>query len=88
MALPELLKDRLRIPLIGAPMFIVSQPQLVIAQCKAGIIAVCAGAGGHAGPLSPFALVKEIRKKFDGTIILSGCMTSGGDVLAAQADGC
>jgi len=38
MALPELLKNRLRIPLIGAPMFIVSQPELVIAQCKAGIV--------------------------------------------------
>jgi nitronate monooxygenase len=38
MALPELLKDQLRIPLIGAPMFIVSQPELVIAQCMAGII--------------------------------------------------
>ncbi len=198
MALPEILKNRLRIPLIGAPMFIVSQPELVIAQCKAGIvgsfpalnarpqeqldvwirqikdalaeyssehpdvpvapfavnqivhvsndrvladmevcvrhevpiiitslrppgeivqavhdygglvfhdvislrhahkaieqgvdgiIAVCAGAGGHAGPLSPFALVKEIRREFDGTIILSGCMSSGGDVLAAQAMG-
>ncbi len=198
MALPGLLRNRLRIPLIGAPMFIVSQPELVIAQCKAGvvgsfpalnarpqealddwirqiknelaeyssenpdqpvapyavnqiahgsndrlqadmevcvrhevpiiitslrppedivqavhsygglvfhdvislrharkaieqgvdgIIAVCAGAGGHAGPLSPFALIKEIRKEFDGTIILSGCMTSGGDILAAQAMG-
>lgn len=198
MALPELLRNRLRIPLIGAPMFIVSQPELVIAQCKAGIIgsfpalnarpqealddwireikkalaeysrenpdapvapyavnqiahtsndrlqadmeicvrhevpiiitslrppedivqavhsygglvfhdvislrharkaieqgvdgiiAVCAGAGGHAGPLSPFALLKEIRQIFAGTIILSGCMTSGSDVLAAQAMG-
>ena len=198
MALPELLRNRLRIPLIGAPMFIVSQPDLVIAQCKAGIIgsfpalnarpqellddwirkikdalaeyssehpdapvapfavnqiahgsnqrlladmeicarhevpiiitslrppeeivqavhsygglvfhdvislrharkaieqgvdgiiAVCAGAGGHAGPLSPFALLKEIRQEFDGTIILSGCMTSGSDILAAQAMG-
>jgi nitronate monooxygenase len=198
MALPELLKDSLRIPLIGAPMFIVSCPELVIAQCQAGIvgsfpalnarpqeklddwirqiktalaeyaeqnpgetvapfavnqivhasnmrlhadlevcvkhevpiiitslrppadvvdavhaygglvfhdvisirharkaieqgvdgvIAVTAGAGGHAGPLSPFALVKEIRREFDGAIILSGAMTSGGDVLAAQAMG-
>ncbi len=52
-----------------------------------GIIAVCAGAGGHAGPLSPFALVKEIRREFDGVVILSGAMSSGGDVLAAQAMG-
>jgi nitronate monooxygenase len=52
-----------------------------------GIIAVCAGAGGHAGPLSPFALVKEIRREFDGVIILSGAMSSGDDVLAAQAMG-
>ena len=52
-----------------------------------GIIAVCSGAGGHAGPVSPFALVKEIRREFDGTVILSGCMTSGSDVLAARAMG-
>lgn len=198
MALPELLEGKLRVPLIGAPMFIVSGPELVIAQCKAGIvgsfpalnarpqpvlgewltrikaeldeyaeanpdepvapyavnqivhasntrlredmetcvehqvpiiitslrppedvvdavhaygglvfhdvislrharkaisqgvdgiIAVCAGAGGHAGPLSPFALVKEIRKEFDGVLILSGAITSGMDVLAARAMG-
>ena len=198
MALPESLEGRLRLPLIGAPMFIVSCPALVIAQCKAGIIgsfpalnarpqealdawiteikdslaeyaeqnpgepvatfavnqivhqsnprlmadmetcvkhevpivitslrppgevveavhsygglvfhdvislrharkameqgvdgiiAVCAGAGGHAGPLSPFALVKEIRREFDGVVILSGCMSNGGDILAAQAIG-
>lgn len=198
MALPEMLEGRLRLPLIGAPMYIVSHPGLVIEQCKAGIIgafpalnarpqealdgwiqeikdalaehqeahpdepvapfavnqivhqsnarlmadmevcvkhqvpivitslrppgevveavhsygglvfhdvismrharkaigqgvdgviAVCAGAGGHAGPLSPFALVKEIRKEFDGAIILSGAMSSGSDVLAAEAMG-
>lgn len=198
MPLPDSLEGRLRLPLIGAPMFIVSGPDLVIAQCKAGIvgsfpalnarpqslldewlvrikdelaayaeanpgapvapfavnqivhssnsrleedlatcvrhevpiiitslrppaavveavhsygglvfhdvisirharkaieqgvdgiIAVTAGAGGHAGAMSPFALVKEIRKEFDGTIILSGSMTSGNDVLAAQAIG-
>ncbi len=198
MALPESLEGKLRVPLIGAPMFIVSGPELVIAQCQSGIIgafpalnarpqsalgdwikqiknalraygeenphdpiapfavnqivhasnsrlredmetcvehevpiiitslrppeevvkavhsygglvfhdvislrhaqkaigqgvdgiiAVCAGAGGHAGPLSPFALVKEIRKNFDGAIILSGCITSGHDVLAARAMG-
>lgn len=52
-----------------------------------GIIAVCAGAGGHAGRLSPFALVKEIRAFYDGAVILSGAMTTGSDVLAAQAMG-
>lgn len=52
-----------------------------------GIIAVCAGAGGHAGVLSPFALVREIREFFDGTIVLAGAMSSGADVLAAQAIG-
>ena len=198
MALPELLQGNLHLPVIGAPMFIVSTPDLVLAQCKAGIvgafpalnarpqsmldewldritgeldayrkanpdkpvapfavnqivhasndrlqadmetcvkyrvpiiitslrppsevvdavhgygglvfhdvinlrharkaaeqgvdgiIAVCAGAGGHAGTLSPFALVKEIREFFDGTVILSGCMSNGGDVLAARAIG-
>ena len=198
MALPQLFEGRLRIPVIGAPMFIVSGPELVIAQCKSGIvgsfpalnarpqaalgewlsrikqeladfaadnpglpvapfavnqichlsndrlmadmetcvkhevpiiitslrppaeiveavhsygglvfhdvinlrharkaieqgvdgiIAVCAGAGGHAGTTSPFALVKEIREIFDGTIILSGSMSRGNDVLAAQAIG-
>mgnify|MGYP001812124888 CR=1 FL=1 len=198
MALPESLEGRLRIPLIGAPMFIVSGPELVIAQCKAGIIgsfpalnarpksalddwlkqikdelaeyqqdhpeqtvapfavnqiahasnprlfndvetcvrhevpiiitslrppeeivtavhgygglvfhdvvslrharkaieqgvdgiiAVCAGAGGHAGPVSPFALVKEIRREFAGTLILSGCITTGNDIVATLAMG-
>jgi nitronate monooxygenase len=198
MALPELFAGKLRIPLIGAPLFIVSGPELVIAQCQAGIvgsfpalnarpqsalndwivrikeevgsyaeehpdepvapfavnqiahtsnvrlredmetcvkhevpiiitslrppeeivtavhsygglvfhdvislrharkameqgvdgiIAVCSGAGGHAGEMSPFALVKEIRNEFDGAIILSGCITSGQDVLAARALG-
>ncbi len=52
-----------------------------------GIIAVCAGAGGHAGKLSPFALVKEIRKEFDGALILSGAISTGGDVVAARAMG-
>jgi len=61
--------------------------QKAASQGVDGIIAVCAGAGGHAGPLSPFALVKEIRKEFDGAIILSGCITSGDDVLAARAMG-
>jgi len=198
MALPAMLQGRLRLPLIGAPMFIVSGPELVIAQCQAGIvgafpalnarpqeklvdwirqireslstyaeqypdekvapfavnqiahrsntrlqhdmevcvkeevpiiitslrppeeivqavhaygglvfhdvislrharkamdqgvdgiIAVCAGAGGHAGTLSPFALIGEIRREFDGALILSGCISRGDDVLAACAMG-
>ncbi len=52
-----------------------------------GIIAVCAGAGGHAGTLSPFALVKQIRAVYGGCIILSGSMSTGADVLAARAIG-
>ncbi len=198
MSLPESLQNALRLPIIGAPMFIVSGPDLVIAQCKAGIIGsfpalnarpqemldewltrirteldearaanpnapvapyavnqivhasnnrlladmetcvkhevpivitslrppaqvveavhsygglvfhdvinvrharkaieqgvdgiitVCAGAGGHAGTTSPFALVKEVREIYDGTIILSGSMSRGNDALAAQAIG-
>jgi nitronate monooxygenase len=57
------------------------------AQGVDGIIAVCAGAGGHAGVLSPFALVKQIREIYPGTIILSGAMSTGADVLAARALG-
>jgi nitronate monooxygenase len=198
MPIPEILRDRLRLPVIGAPQFIVSTPRLVLAQCKAGIvgafpalnarpvsqlndwlaeiteelaaysqanprqkvapyavnqivhssnnrleedvalcvkhrvpiiitslrppaevvsavhgyggvvfhdvinlrhaekaaaqgvdgiIAVCAGAGGHAGLLSPFALVKQIREVYAGTIILAGAMSTGADVLAARALG-
>jgi len=56
-------------------------------QSVDGIIAVCAGAGGHAGTISPFALVREIRQFFDGTIVLAGAMSSGADVFAAQAIG-
>jgi nitronate monooxygenase len=198
MPIPEILRNRLRLPVIGAPMFIVSTPRLVLAQCKAGvvgafpalnarpasqlddwlseiteelasfqranpqakvapyavnqivhssnnrlehdvaacvkhkvpiiitslrppaevvaavhdyggivfhdvinlrhaekaaaqgvdgIIAVCAGAGGHAGSLSPFALVKQIREVYPGAVILSGAMSTGADVLAARALG-
>jgi nitronate monooxygenase len=57
------------------------------AQGVDGIIAVCAGAGGHAGTLSPFALVKQIREVYAGTIILSGAMSTGADILAARALG-
>jgi len=58
-----------------------------IEQGVDGIITVCAGAGGHAGTTSPFALVKEVREVFDGTIILAGSMSRGNDALAAQAIG-
>jgi len=198
MALPSLFQGRLRIPAVGAPMFIVSTPTLVVAQCKAGIagafpalnarpiealdawlrqiedalrehdhqhprqraapfgvnlivhktntrleqdtevvvrhqvpfvitsvgapvgivdrvhayggivfhdvtnvrharkalsagvdglILVCAGAGGHAGTLSPFALVSEVREFFPGPIILSGAISSGRAIRAAQIMG-
>src|SRR3954463_2008818 len=52
-----------------------------------GLIAVAAGAGGHAGVKSPFALVQEIRQWFDGPIALSGAIATGGGVFAAQAMG-
>jgi nitronate monooxygenase len=52
-----------------------------------GLIAVAAGAGGHAGTLSPFALIQEIRAWFDGPLALSGAIASGGAILAAQAMG-
>src|SRR6516165_8205587 len=198
MALPNVLRDKLRLPVVGAPLFIVSHPALVIAQCKAGIvgafpalnarpvsqldewlheitealaahdrahperpaapfavnqivhksnarleedmaltvkwkaplvitslgaredvneavhgyggltlhdiinnrfahkavekgadglIAVAAGAGGHAGPVSPFALIQDIRAWFDGPLLLSGAIATGRAVLAARAMG-
>jgi nitronate monooxygenase len=52
-----------------------------------GVIAVAAGAGGHAGRWSPFALIQEIRQWFDGPLILSGAIAHGGAVLAAEAAG-
>lgn len=52
-----------------------------------GLIAVCAGAGGHAGALSPFALIEEIREFFDGPLLLSGAIGTGRAILAAQAIG-
>ncbi|CAN7158325.1 nitronate monooxygenase family protein [Rhizobium leguminosarum] len=198
MALPPILKDRLRLPVIGSPLFIISHPTLTLAQCKAGIvgafpalnarpesqldewlaeiteelarhdaahperpaapfavnqivhmsnkrlehdltlcvkykvpivisslgavpevnaavhsyggivlhdiinnrhahsairkgadglIAVAAGAGGHAGTLSPFALIQEIREWFDGPLLLAGAIATGGAILAAEAMG-
>jgi nitronate monooxygenase len=52
-----------------------------------GLIAVAAGAGGHAGAISPFALVQEIREWFDGPLLLSGAIATGGGLLAARAMG-
>jgi nitronate monooxygenase len=52
-----------------------------------GLIAVAAGAGGHAGVKSPFALIQEIREWFDGPVALSGSIATGGAVLSAQAMG-
>ncbi|MDR5653729.1 NAD(P)H-dependent flavin oxidoreductase [Ruixingdingia sedimenti] len=52
-----------------------------------GIIGVAAGAGGHAGAISPFALIQEIREVFDGTVILSGAMSTGAQIAAARVMG-
>ena len=190
MSMPALFADRLSIPAIAAPMFLISQPELVLAQCRAGVvgsfpslnarpldvfedwlrlltseltdsdapfavnlivhrtntrleedlalcvkykvpiiitslgarpdvndavhsyggivfhdiidnrfahkavekgadglIAVAAGAGGHAGTLSPFALIQEIREWFDGPLALSGAIATGGAIAAARAMG-
>jgi nitronate monooxygenase len=61
--------------------------QKAIEKGADGLIAVAAGAGGHAGTISPFALVQEIRAWFDGPLALSGAIATGGAVLAAQAMG-
>jgi nitronate monooxygenase len=52
-----------------------------------GLILVCAGAGGHAGTLSPFAFLEEIRQFYDGTVILGGSLTTGRSIYAALAAG-
>ena len=61
--------------------------QKAISKGADGLIAVAAGAGGHAGTLSPFALVQEIREWFDGPLALSGSIATGRSILAAQAMG-
>lgn len=58
-----------------------------IAEGVDGLILICNGAGGHTGSLSPFAFIAEIRKIFDGIIILGGSITTGSDILAAQTMG-
>ena len=75
----------------GATVFhdVVSEPfaRKAIAKGADGLIAVAAGAGGHAGALSPFALVSEIRRWFAGPLALSGAIATGASILAAQAMG-
>lgn len=61
--------------------------QSAIRKGADGLIAVAAGAGGHAGTLSPFALIQEIREWFDGPLMLSGAIATGNGILAAQAAG-
>jgi nitronate monooxygenase len=61
--------------------------QSAIRKGADGLIAVATGAGGHAGTLSPFALVQEIRSWFDGPLLLAGAIATGGGILAAQAMG-
>ena len=53
-----------------------------------GLIAVCGGAGGHAGTLNPFALVNELRRIHKGPLVLSGALTNGSAILATEAMGC
>jgi nitronate monooxygenase len=65
----------------------VKHAQKALAAGVDGLILVCAGAGGHAGTMSPFALVAEVRRFFDGPIALSGSITSGAHVAAALAMG-
>ena len=62
-------------------------PKKAIDKGADGLVAVAAGAGGHAGTLSPFALIQEIREWFKGPLLLSGSIANGGAVLAAQAMG-
>jgi nitronate monooxygenase len=65
----------------------VRHAEKALAEGVDGLILVCAGAGGHAGTLSPFALVTEVRKIFKGPIILAGAISNGRSILAARALG-
>jgi nitronate monooxygenase len=65
----------------------VRHAEKAIEQGVDGLILVCAGAGGHGGATSPFALLPEVRKFYDGTIVLAGAISDGASVLAAQAMG-
>ncbi len=65
----------------------VRHAEKAVEQGVDGLILVCAGAGGHGGATSPFALLPEVRKFFGGTIVLAGAISDGASVLAAQAMG-
>ena len=65
----------------------VKHAQKAAEQGVDGLILVCAGAGGHAGTLSPFALVREVKQWFKGTILLSGSIADGRSIFAAEALG-
>jgi nitronate monooxygenase len=65
----------------------VEHAKKAVAAGADGLIAVSAGAGGHAGTRNPVSLVNEIREFFDGIVVLAGCLSHGQDVLAAQAMG-
>jgi len=107
----------LSLPVVAAPMFLISGPKLVTECCKTkqvwrgiwyeggsvwresnctsyksapgvdGLICVAAGAGGHAGTLNPLPFIAEMRSFFDGTILLSGCLSTGRDVASAMQMG-
>lgn len=66
----------------------ISHAQKAVQEGVDGLVLVCAGAGGHAGALSPFALVQEVREFYDGCLILGGAIANGRSILAAQAMGC
>lgn len=65
----------------------VRHAQKALAAGVDGLVLVCAGAGGHTGTLNPLAFIEEVRAVFDGPIILSGCVTNGRQILAAQTMG-
>jgi NAD(P)H-dependent flavin oxidoreductase YrpB (nitropropane dioxygenase family) len=81
MALPNILRDKLTLPVVGAPLFIISHPALVIAQCKAGIVGAFPAL--NARPISQLDEWLHVRR----AALLSGAIATGRPVLAAQAMG-
>src|SRR5258706_272315 len=94
MAIPKSLSERLALPVVASPLFIISNPDLVIAQCLGGIVGSFPAL--NARPKEELensivrikaALVGEVRRIYDGTVILAGAITSGSAILAARAMG-